>query len=816
MKDNEFIIDTSLNADSVEAGAKDIEKAMRNVANTTEEMAKNMEKAVENAGNTREVTEEYAKMQKEVSQLEAKLDKLIEKEIRFNEIGGNTKSQTFKGYEYDIEQAISKIAELEAKMAEMRDAGTAFKPVEEEMQNVESEETQVISHTNLLKNTFTSLGGKVGSIVGKLGKGLFKGLSTSVNLARKSVNMLSKAFGALRARMEESKKSMNRGFKNVLKYAFGIRSIYILINKLRTAIVDGVKSMAVWNNGNNEVNKSMSMLSSASTNFKNSLGTAFAPILNTIAPALTKLINLCTEATNALGRFFAYLSGAGSFTKAVAVQKDFASSIEATGNSAKKASKQLAPFDELATIDKSNDSGSGSGSAQKVQYEVEQIDTNAFDKLMEKVRKAFDSGELGKTIGTSIGNALNKAFEIANNFINSIPWSDIGMNIATAINGFFETFDFSMAGKTISDAILGLLDLINTAVANTDWWQVGEGIRDFICGFDWGQIVTGIATAFGQILGALAMTVGGLIGEGIANAKDYFDQQIKDAGGNVVEGILYGIANALVNIGTWIKDHVFSPFINGFKNIFGIHSPSTVMAEMGGYIVQGLINGIKNTISKVVTLFVDTWTTIKNKTYAIFNTIRNVIVTIIGTIKRSIEEKFTAISEFWEKIWTGVSDVTTNIFNGIWDAIKFVINGIISGIEWMANSVIKGINTVISGMNALSFDMPDWLGGAHFGFDISKLEEISIPRLATGTVVPRQSSEFIAMLGDNNREAEIVSPLSTMEQAMRNVLAERGDQEVVVNISAEGDLNALIRLLDFKIKKEQNRVGTSYVVTGGI
>ena len=49
-----------------------------------------------------------------------------------------------------------------------------------------------------------------------------------------------------------------------------------------------------------------------------------------------------------------------------------------------------------------------------------------------------------------------------------------------------------------------------------------------------------------------------------------------------------------------------------------------------------------------------------------------------------------------------------------------------------------------------------------------------MPRLATGTVVPPRAGEFAAILGDNNRETEVVSPLSTMKQALKEALAEAG------------------------------------------
>ncbi len=64
-----------------------------------------------------------------------------------------------------------------------------------------------------------------------------------------------------------------------------------------------------------------------------------------------------------------------------------------------------------------------------------------------------------------------------------------------------------------------------------------------------------------------------------------------------------GIADALKSIGQWIKEHIFQPFIDGFKKAFGIASPSKVMAEQGGYIITGLLNGIKAGLQPIIDLF---------------------------------------------------------------------------------------------------------------------------------------------------------------------------------------------------------------------
>ena len=58
------------------------------------------------------------------------------------------------------------------------------------------------------------------------------------------------------------------------------------------------------------------------------------------------------------------------------------------------------------------------------------------------------------------------------------------------------------------------------------------------------------------------------------------------------------------------------------------------------------------------------------------------------------------------------------------------------------------------------------------------------------TVVPRQAGEFAAILGDNNREAEVVSPLSTIKQALLEALKEAGaglggDIQLMINLDGK-------------------------------
>lgn len=92
-----------------------------------------------------------------------------------------------------------------------------------------------------------------------------------------------------------------------------------------------------------------------------------------------------------------------------------------------------------------------------------------------------------------------------------------------------------------------------------------------------------------------------------------------------------------------------------------------------------------------------------------------------------------------------------------------------------------------------------------------------IPKLASGTVVPPRAGEFAAILGDNNREAEVVSPLSTMKQALKEAIAEvgglaGGSRDIHVDLVLDGKkfASAVYKANN----QETQRVGVRLVTSG--
>lgn len=166
-----------------------------------------------------------------------------------------------------------------------------------------------------------------------------------------------------------------------------------------------------------------------------------------------------------------------------------------------------------------------------------------------------------------------------------------------------------------------------------------------------------------------------------------------------------------------------------------------------------------------------------------------------------------AKSWFEEHVTTPLGDA----WNAVVDTIKNAINSIIGKVEGLINSVIKGVNWLIDQLNKIRFDVPDWvpgIGGKNFGFNISHVQEVKLPRLANGAVIP-PNQQFAAILGDQRSGKNIEAPLSTIEQALQNVMNRN------VNAGYVGDITVILQLNETELgrtvyrlnNKETQRVG---------
>ena len=183
---------------------------------------------------------------------------------------------------------------------------------------------------------------------------------------------------------------------------------------------------------------------------------------------------------------------------------------------------------------------------------------------------------------------------------------------------------------------------------------------------------------------------------------------------------------------------------------------------------------------------------------------------MINGIKNTIQNVLNTIKTIWDNIWNGLKTTVTTIFNSIWNSIRGVINSILGGIEGMANGVVRGVNAVIRVLNNLSFDIPDWVpgfGGKKFGFNISQLSTISLPRLAKGAVLKVPTVAEMAEYPGASTNPEIVTPQNIMEETFDRVLARYQDndnsQPIYLTVNVGNEKLGQILLNDLRSKKRQ-------------
>ena len=391
----------------------------------------------------------------------------------------------------------------------------------------------------------------------------------------------------------------------------------------------------------------------------------------------------------------------------------------------------------------------------------------------------FLNGGIKKTdwslIGKTLASKWQAIIDYLYSFVTTFDWSGFGSSIGTSVNGWFDEIDWSKAGTTISEGVKGLLDTAINFLQTVNWQGIGEKLWTFISTIDWSGIATKLFKAIGSAIGGAVSVLWGFIKDAVFSIRDYFTEKIQDCGGNIVEGLFTGIVDAFKGIGTWLYDHVLTPFIEGFKNCFGIHSPSKVMAEMGGYIIQGLYNAVSEGIAKIKEIFTKLLNAVKGVFKGIgkwfkktFSDAFGGVKTILNGIIMFVKGIFTGS---WKKAWQGVK----KIFKGVWDTlysvVKAPINLIIGAVNKMTSAIESAVNWIIDGINSLSFDVPDWvpgIGGETFGFDLDTISIPEIPKLATGGLA---TAPTLAMVGDNRNakaDPEVISPLSKLQGMFDN------------------------------------------------
>jgi hypothetical protein len=163
----------------------------------------------------------------------------------------------------------------------------------------------------------------------------------------------------------------------------------------------------------------------------------------------------------------------------------------------------------------------------------------------------------------------------------------------------------------------------------------------------------------------------------------------------------------------------------------------------------------------------------------------------------------------WQTAWDTAGEIVKTKANFMIECMETALNAI----SKIANNVI---NFIIDGLNKISVDIPDWVpefGGESFGINIKKpkFEEVKIPRLAQGAVIPA-NREFLAVLGDQKHGTNIEAPLQTIVDAFNIALANgggnNGNTTVVLEMNGREFGHAVLE----QGQRESKRLGTRMVL----
>lgn len=168
--------------------------------------------------------------------------------------------------------------------------------------------------------------------------------------------------------------------------------------------------------------------------------------------------------------------------------------------------------------------------------------------------------------------------QIIDVFISGLP-GFVGTLLSAAVDLFVAIVN---AIPVILPGLIGNVgNLIGTVVSNLPTFigmLLGAAVTLF----------TAIVTAVPQIIGSLLGAVGNLLNQA-KNAITSFDL------GSAGRAFIQGFVNGVTGLASWVVDRVcgvFNGVVGAVKALLGIHSPSRVMAGLGGYTVDGFVVGI--------------------------------------------------------------------------------------------------------------------------------------------------------------------------------------------------------------------------------
>ena len=608
--------------------------------------------------------------------------------------------------------------------------GSSFK-------NVSQSADSVKTKTDGISSIFSRMGG----VVSGLGKRLC-GLAQNFTSTTNSANNASFSIGRM------------VGMSILYSTVFG------MISKVNSGIMTGINNLAQYSSA---TNASISSMMSALTQLQNSLATAFAPILSVVAPILTAFMNMLSKAITYVGMFIAALTGQKSFTRAKAVQEDYAASLNKTSSGANKAAKAtknnakatkkankeiqtyLSGLDEVRQYQKEKDTpssstpsaGSGGGGGGGYtgpsigdMFEKVPIESSIADiaKKIKDLIKKEDWEGLGAYIASGINKGLQKIYD-------AINWNNIGPKITYFVNAFTRTFnslvdhiDWDLMGRTVGAGINTIVNTLNLLIEGIDWKnlgaKIGVGINGMFNEVDWSNVgrlfANRINIPFQMLAGAVNTlkwdTIGKSIGQGLNGAIAQLDvNSIGTSLSGLALGILTTLDNALTTtdwsqLGTKLSALLTSiDWVGIFVNAISVAGKAiTALTQLGvsfmDNLAKGITNGTQQFISKGLSALTNFTANLRSNAGKLVDSGLHLMLNLAKGIANAMPDIIKNVPEIVINIAGVINDNAPKILVAGVKLIAILIKGLIQSIPTLIASIPKIIMAIVS-----VFAAYDWL-----------------------------------------------------------------------------------------------------------
>ena len=181
----------------------------------------------------------------------------------------------------------------------------------------------------------------------------------------------------------------------------------------------------------------------------------------------------------------------------------------------------------------------------------------------------------------------------------------------------------------------------------------------------------------------------------VAKSIKSFDD-FKEVGGNMVSGSIEGIKNKASSVVEAILN-VAKKLLAAVKDFFGIHSPSLLFMAIGGFIIAGLVAGLKDT-SSISEAF--------GNIFSIVKKVLTGIITLVKTIGSILDPIISAIGKVFGSLFDSISNsISEGGLETVFDAINVgLLASLIPAIKKFINSftsITDGIGGMFDGISGI-------------------------------------------------------------------------------------------------------------------